>query len=237
MEKWGNLVILLLIIAVIFILWRMSKVVQLQNTTLLSIANKLGIENQIEEKAEECEECQEDHSEEEEESEEYEEEETEDDTHHARQTNPQSTQVHPVKVVKPKHDVPSEPKVKRTQIFMAILDLFNDGKPRKRKDIEEQLWTSNYFNVPANKIVKTHVESKGSGYLGDVIQKMKSKSILGSEYIDLGDKWKSYYYFGLPEWFDNGKMKPEFAEKVGFKTNHVEDAEVIEDQTSENTNS
>lgn len=220
MDKWKDILLILLVVAVLLILLRMGKVMQLQNATLLSVANKLGIEPQTKSLSagdidddEECTECEEENEETEEESDESEEDSV------VKDNGPTST---PVKITRPRKEVSGEPKIKRSVIFDLVLALFGDGMPRKRKDIELQIDFSGK-------------ENKGSGYMGDLIQTMKTKGMLGAQYFDLGDKFKSYYYFGLPEWFEDGRLIPAYAEKIGIKTEKIEESTIIEDsQKAEN---
>lgn len=223
MDKWKSILLILLVIAVLVILLRMSKIMQLQNSTLLSVANKLGIEpldkRNLEEEEyeeyedeEECEECE---KEKKKKNNLLKESEKTDDSESEQEGG--KIDANTVKVKRPQREVPGEPKVKRSEIFSMVIDVFKDGMPRKRKDLEVQI------DFPGR-------ESKGSGYMADIIQTMKTKGMLGAQFFDLGDKWKSYYLFGLPEWFSDGKLKPEYAEKIGLDTENVEEATVIEDQ-------
>lgn len=234
MEKWKDILLILLIVAVLVILMRMSKVMQLQSETLLGVASKLGVvvqkpieveEEEIEEDVEEEEtEVEEEESEgeakEETESEDEEEEtntESEPEVVEAEVINekgeiisiptakiipirqPAQTASKPVQAESPQQSSPvvAELKKSRKEIYDMILRLFKDGIPRKRKAIEDAL------NIPN---VRT-------GYMADVISTMKEKGMLGGEYIDLKDKWKSYYIFGLPAWFKKDKLTPEYSKK------------------------
>jgi len=201
-SNWKDIMLVMLVVAILVILMRMSKVMQMQSETLLGVATKLGVappKRKVKE-VEDDDDTEEAEEEEDEESEEEDVEEVE-----AEEVNERGEVLAPktkiITIASPKtnsNSNNSEPKKSKKEIVDMIMFLFEDEIPRKRKDIEVAL------SIPNLK----------PGYLGDVISKLRDKGELGAQFVDKGDKWKSYYIFGMPEWFSNKNLKPEYEKKI-----------------------